>query len=63
MQRICGGDNVKLFFSTSRRSDHRLNNSFPHNFIDGEFKAVSLRNCSLNSENSTKLSLVLTEGK
>ena len=57
MQWFCWSDNVKLFFSTSGRSDHRFNNSFRHSFIDGECKTVSLKNCFLNRENATELSL------
>ena len=57
MQWICWDHNVKLFFSTSGRSDHRLNNYFRYSFNDGEFKAVSLRNSFLNRENARELSL------
>ena len=62
MQWICWDDNVKIFFFTSGRSDHRLNNSFWHSFIDGEFKAVSLMNCFLNTENAAELSLEHWQG-
>ena len=60
MQLICWGDNVKLFFTTSRRSDRNLNNSFSVFFdwwsIQGRFFS-SKKQFFLNMENATDFSL------